>query len=207
MCLQRCRTALDATGDAIVLVNRTTIRFVEVNSTASTMLGYSREELLRLGPMDLVSSSRDELETLFDAIIAAQGGTESVETVVRKDGSTLPAEVHRHAQCTGDEWIVVEVLREITERTDAVRRLPYLAHFDPLSGLLNRTLFRETLTKTLVHATASGQTVAVIFLVIDDFKDVNDTLGHAVGDELLIQVSSRLNQCVRVRDDVGATRR
>jgi len=199
--LQRFRAAMDTTNDSIVLVSRTTMQFVEVNATAAQMLGYSREELLELGPR--VSMSRDQLKAEYDQIIASQGRTASIETAHRKDGSTFPIEVHRQAQRSGADWIIVVVTRDITERIEAESRLQRQAHFDALTGLLNRTRFRETLTKTLAHASTIGQTVAVLFLDLDYFKNVNDTYGHGVGDELLIQVSDRLVQCVRVRDCIG----
>jgi len=201
--LQRFRTAMDATDDAITLVNRTTLRFVEVNATASQMFGFSREELLERGPLDVATASRERLVELYDEIIAGQGRTETIERMHRKDGSAFPAEVHRHAQRVGSGWIIVAVVRDITRRAQAESRLQHMAHFDALTGLLNRTLFHETLTKTLVQASALGQTVAVLFMDLDNFKNVNDTYGHAAGDELLIQVSDRLIQCVRVRDTVG----
>ena len=74
-------------------------------------------------------------------------------------------------------------------------RLQHLAHFDPLTGLLNRPQFHETLTKTLVHATATGQAVAVLLVDLDNLKNVNATCGTAIGDELLIQVSDRFWTC------------
>lgn len=201
--LQRVRTAMDATDDSIVLVNRTTMRFVAVNATASKMLGYSREELLELGPMDLVSTSRDQLEALYDTIIEGRGRTASIETAYRRGGSAFPVEVHRQAQRAGADWIIITVTRDITERIEAEGRLQRLAHFDDLTGLLNRTLFCETLTKTLVYASGAGESVAVLHLDLDHFKNVNDTYGHGVGDELLIQVSDRLIECVSDRDTVG----
>jgi diguanylate cyclase (GGDEF)-like protein/PAS domain S-box-containing protein len=203
MDLKRFRTAMDATDDSIVLVNRTTMRFVAVNATASQMLGYSREELFELGPMDLLSTSRDQLEGLYDAIIAGRARTASTETAHRKDGSTFPVEVHRQAQRAGTDWIIVAVARDVTERIEAETRLKHLAHFDTLTGLLNRTLFCETLTKTLVYASATGETVAVLHLDLDNFKNVNDTYDRGIGDELLIQVSERLIECVCDLDTVG----
>ena len=201
--LQRFRSAMDVTDEAILLVSRTSMRFVEVNAAASQMLGYSRDEFLKLGPMDLATTPRKHLQSLYDAIIAGRGRTESIESAYRKDGSDFPAEVHRHAQREGEDWIIVEVTRDITERMEAERRLQHMAHFDALTGLLNRTLFHETLTKTLVDALATGRTVAVLLMDLDSFKNVNDTYGHAVGDELLIQVSDRIIKCVRARDTVG----
>jgi len=105
--LQRFRSAMDVTDEAIFLVNRTAMRFVEVNEAASQMLGYSREELLELGPMDLVTTPREQLEALYDAIIAGKGRSGSIESAYRKDGSVFPAEVHRHAQREGEDWIIV----------------------------------------------------------------------------------------------------
>jgi diguanylate cyclase (GGDEF)-like protein/PAS domain S-box-containing protein len=201
--LQRFRTAMDVTDDAITLVNRTTMRFVEVNAAASQMMGYSREELLELGPTDLGLTPPVRLEAIYDSVITGRGRTDSIESAHRLDGYDIPIEVHRHAQRAGDDWIIVEVARDITERVEAERRLQHMAHFDALTGLLNRTLFHETLTKTLVQASALGQSVAVLFIDLDHFKNVNDTYGHAAGDELLIQVSDRLIGCVRVRDTVG----
>ncbi len=119
--LQRFRTALDATGDAILLVNRATMRFIEVNATATQMLGYSREELLDLGPADLEPGSDDQLEALYGTIIAGRRPTESTETARRKNGSTLPVEVHRHAPRTGaDPTTIVVVLRDITAREEVL---------------------------------------------------------------------------------------
>ena len=79
----------------------------------------------------------------------------------------------------------------------------HLAHYDPVTGLPNRKLFYETLEKTLNQASDNGQMVAVLFIDLDHFKNVNDTLGHAIGDELLLQFSNRLVRCVHTRDTVG----
>ncbi|MGV8977143.1 MAG: EAL domain-containing protein [Cellulomonas sp.] len=201
--LQRFRSAMDSTGDAILLVSRATMQLIEVNTTASRMLGYSREELLERGPMDLEIGSRAQLEAMYDAIIASQRPTTSIETVRQKDGSVLPVEVHRHAQQSGADWIIVGVLRDITERAEAEDRLQHLANYDTLTGLPNRALFYETFAKTLAHGMALGQTIAVLFFDLDNFKVVNDTYGHAIGDELLIQVGRRLIRCTGVRDTVG----
>ena len=202
--LQRFRTAMDATADAIFLVNRTTMRFVEVNATACNMLGYTREELFQMGPAQIGAVTLEQLESVYDAIIAGHGTNELTETQVRrKDGSQLQVEVHRQAQRSGADWIIVGVVRDITERKEAEKRLHHLAHYDALTGLPNRTLFYETLKKTLAQASNSGWLVAVLFIDLDHFKNVNDTLGHAIGDELLAQFSNRLVQCVRIRDTVG----
>ena len=133
--LQRFRTAMDSTGDAIFLVDRDTMRVVEVNTTASELLGYSREEFLVVGAADLGVGTAAQRETMYDSIIAGHETTHRAETIVRKDGSELPVEVHRHAQPSGAGWIIVEVMRDITERVEADQRLHHLAHYDVLTGL------------------------------------------------------------------------
>ena len=201
--LQRFRSAMDATADAIFLLSRRSMRFVEVNATACTMLGHERDALLGMGPADIGLVPLDRMDAEYDAIIAG-GGDELIETLVqRKDGSLLQVEMHQQAQRFDSDWIIVCVLRDITERKEAQQRLHHMAHYDALTGLPNRTLFFETLKKTVNQAADSGWQVAVLFIDLDQFKTVNDTLGHAIGDELLHQLGDRLVQCVRIRDTVG----
>ena len=202
--LQRFRTAMDAAGDAIFLVDNTTLEFVDVNATASNMFGYTRQEFLGLGSISLGATTQIELERLRDAIIAGPISERLAEAKIRrKDGWHLPVEIHRQPHTTGEDSITVGVVRDITEREEAHLRLYQMAHHDALTGLPNRTLFYETLAKTLTQAKNSNWGVAVLYVDVDHFKNVNDTHGHAMGDLLLSQVSDRLLQCVRLRDTVG----
>jgi diguanylate cyclase (GGDEF)-like protein/PAS domain S-box-containing protein len=202
--LQRFRTAMDATGDGIFLVDGEAKTFIEVNATASQMLGYSRHEFLGLGSVPLEATTQIELERLRDAILG--GSTSELSTqarIRRKDGWHLPVEIHRHTQISGDDAITVGVIRDVTEREEAHLRLYQMAHHDPLTGLPNRTLFYDTLGKTLVQAKKKNWGVVVLYIDLDHFKTVNDTYGHAMGDLLLTQVGNRLLESVRVRDTVG----
>jgi diguanylate cyclase (GGDEF)-like protein/PAS domain S-box-containing protein len=202
--LHRFRAAMDATADAITLVSRATMRFVEVNATACRMLGYTREEMLKIGPAQLFAGTTHQLEQEYDAIIAGDTANELKETPLRRqDGSHLLVEVHRHAQRSGADWVVVAVLRDITERKEAERRLIQMAHYDALTGLPNRTLFYRNLTRILERAADRGWSVALLCIDLDHFKNVNDTRGHALGDELLCQVSHRLVECTRTRDSMA----
>ncbi|MDQ1817384.1 EAL domain-containing protein [Massilia sp. CCM 9210] len=202
--LQRFRTAMDATADAIMLISRASMRFSEVNETACHLLGYSRADLLSMGPAELIKTSRAALECQYDALIVDGADRDQREMMMtRKDGLSVQVEVHSQALRSGNDWTIVVVVRDITERKQAEKRLTHLAHHDSLTGLPNRTLFYDTLQRTLALARGSGALVAVMFLDLDNFKNINDTLGHAIGDELLLQFSNRLMQCVRVRDTVG----
>jgi diguanylate cyclase (GGDEF)-like protein/PAS domain S-box-containing protein len=202
--LHRFRAAMDATADAITLVSRATMRFVEVNATACRMLGYTREEMLGMGPAELFAGEARRLEQEFDAIIAGDTADEMKETLLRRrDGSHLLVEVHRHAQRSDADWIIVAVLSDITERKEAEKRLIQMAHYDALTDLPNRTLFFKNLTRILNRAADRGWSGALLCIDLDHFKNINDTRGHALGDELLRQVSHRLIECIRVRDSIA----
>jgi diguanylate cyclase (GGDEF)-like protein/PAS domain S-box-containing protein len=202
--LHRFRAAMDATADAIMLLDRETMRFVEVNATACSMLGYSREEFFTLDPVALGAGSLLEMEAIFDALISGHDPKHLRETRMRrKNGSYVQVEVHRHAQRSGETWIIVAVIRDITERRATEKALHRLAHYDALTGLPNRTLFNETLVKAAAHAAKTRKQLALMCIDLDLFKNVNDTLGHASGDELLVQFSNRLVEGLRVRDTIG----
>lgn len=202
--LMRFRTAMDCTADAIFLLDYGAMRFVEVNQTACAMLGYTRQELLEHNAFDLIAEGAQALHESYAGLIADSGSSRLAEIrLIRKDKSGVIVEIHGQALRSGQDWIIVTVARDISERKESENRLQYQAHHDGLTGLPNRTLFNETLARSLKQAVQYGWTLAVLFVDLDNFKNVNDTLGHAVGDELLIQFSNRLLQCVRVRDTVG----
>jgi diguanylate cyclase (GGDEF)-like protein/PAS domain S-box-containing protein len=202
--LHRFRMAMDSAGDAIFLIDRTTMTIIEANSTASNLLGYPRDELLGAYPHELSGAPVEQLENAYDALIAGDMSGSVVKTLQsRKDGTFFPAELHRYAHRSGDDWIIVSMVRDITEREAAEERLQHLAHYDALTGLPNRTLFYDTLKKSLLRGSHEKWQLAVMFLDVDHFKNVNDTLGHAVGDKLLADLANRLVGCVRLRDTVG----
>lgn len=103
----------------------------------------------------------------------------------------------------GEKLGAVVVMHDITDRREAELRLQQLAHFDPLTGLPNRRLFQDSLRSATAQVDAQGGLMVVLFLDLDKFKDINDTLGHAVGDELLRHVGSRLRGYLRVHDTVA----
>jgi PAS domain S-box-containing protein len=118
--LQRFRMAMDATEDAIYVVDRARMRFIDVNAGASAMLGLTREQIFELGPEGVLSLPRDDLARIYDAVIAGGGATASVDMLrTRSDGTQAWIEVRRHAKQSHAGWTIVTVARDITERKRA----------------------------------------------------------------------------------------
>ncbi|KQN78756.1 sensory box protein/response regulator [Duganella sp. Leaf61] len=202
--LRRFRLAMDATADAIFLVDRAGMCFVDVNATACRMLGFEREDFLQVGPNKQVEGDLVKLEVLYEKLLSGDQSGAMTELLLQcRDGSPLAVEVQRRTLRSGSSWILVAVARDITERKEAEQRLLKLAHFDTLTGLPNRSQFNDSLTHSMRQAAEHHWSLAVLFLDVDRFKNVNDTLGHTIGDELLRQFSSRLVDCLRVRDTIG----
>jgi diguanylate cyclase (GGDEF)-like protein/PAS domain S-box-containing protein len=114
------RLALDNSADMILLIDRKTMRYVDVNQTVCNVLGYSREELLKMGPQDLVPESRAELAQAHDELIANPSSPSGMRSQFRcKDGSTIPFESIRHVLRSGDSHIIAAICRDIRERLAA----------------------------------------------------------------------------------------
>ncbi|HEY0282989.1 MAG TPA: diguanylate cyclase, partial [Rhizomicrobium sp.] len=125
--------------------------------------------------------------------------------LVRPDRSVrwVHARTFPIANPSGKSPWLVEILEDVTQRREVQRQLVHLARHDALTGLPNRMFLYESLQEALVHASEDHLVVSVLLLDIDYFKNVNDTLGHAVGDAVLREFAARLAQCVRPGDIVG----
>jgi diguanylate cyclase (GGDEF)-like protein/PAS domain S-box-containing protein len=207
--LRRFRLAMDNSADIIVLIDRATMRFVDVNETACRLLGYTREEMLEMGPQDVLPVSRAELERSYDELIARPPGETSVNSSGMishyscKDGALLQFESTRHVLRSGDTHIIAAISRDIRARLAIEEKISYLAQFDALTGLPNRTLFHDRLVQGMALASRTGKPMAVLFIDLDRFKLVNDTLGHGAGDKLLKEAAARLRGSIRNSDTVG----
>ncbi|MFA7350344.1 MAG: EAL domain-containing protein [Methylotenera sp.] len=107
----------------------------------------------------------------------------------------------RFIRASGEQ--VLCIVRDISEHKRTEQRLHFLAHYDALTGLPNRLLFNDSLRLAQAHANRTSDTMAVMFIDLDRFKNINDTLGHAIGDKLLQQVGGRVALCVRETDTVA----
>jgi diguanylate cyclase (GGDEF)-like protein/PAS domain S-box-containing protein len=125
------------------------------------------------------------------------------QKIIRYDGIPVDVEMSGTWLNYKGEGAVLSVIRDITERKKAEETINQLAYYDILTGLPNRVLFRERFTLELAHAQRNNQMLAVLFLDLDRFKSVNDTLGHSMGDDLLREIASRLKGVLRKVDTIS----
>lgn len=150
----------------------------------------------------------DDRAALGTAVRQALGAQEAFpleHRIIRPDGSTRMIQSNGRIVADSDGRIVrlLGTAQDVTEFKEIEQRLLQLAHFDPLTSLPNRTLFYQSLGLSLAQAADQGWVISVLLLDIDHFKNANDTMGHASGDELLRQLGQRLVRTLRVRDTVG----
>ncbi|KQW34287.1 hypothetical protein ASC76_23900 [Rhizobacter sp. Root404] len=182
-----------------IVVMRPDGRLLSCNDAAARLLGGASGELLGRNLTDWVVT--EPSQTVNGVTVFPLG---ILETVVHRGGAgKVPVEVSASLIEGGGHPCLLVILRDITERKAAQDRLSFLANYDSLTGLPNRALFRDRLSLAMRRAERSGVPVALMFLDLDRFKVVNDSLGHAAGDLLLQHVSTKLANCVRKVDSVA----
>jgi diguanylate cyclase (GGDEF)-like protein/PAS domain S-box-containing protein len=141
--LQRFAAAMDATADAIYLVDRSSMRFVHVNEAACRTQGQTRAGLLALPPAQIIAVSQEELEQTYDALIAGGVAAKPVEVLRRRgDGSMVWVELRRHAQRSGESWTIVTLVRDVTERKQAETRIVHLNRVHAMLSGINTLIVR-----------------------------------------------------------------
>ncbi|HEU5339145.1 MAG TPA: EAL domain-containing protein, partial [Sulfuricaulis sp.] len=201
------RTLFEAAKDAIFLMKEGVI--VDCNHHAQEMYGCLRHELIGRSLVDFSPpyqpDGRPSQEKTLQKINAALGGEpQFFEWVhIHLDGTSFHAEVSLNAIELNNERYLHAIVRDISERMQAQERLQYLAHHDSLTGLPNRAMFLERLDHALTRARWTSRPLAVLFLDLDRFKNINDTLGHDIGDSALRVAAQRLLDSVREGDTVA----
>ncbi|HYM15975.1 MAG TPA: diguanylate cyclase [Dehalococcoidia bacterium] len=200
------RTLVETSPDAVIF-SEPGGRILMANGRAAEIIGVgSPDELRGISAMDLVEAGdRERLAASFaqtDGLLVAR----DIEyTLVRRDGTRFPAEVSasRVLGPDGEFRAVIAVARDITKRRRAEETIRHLAFHDALTGVANRPVLMDRLTQNLAQARRDGSVVALLFLDLDGFKQVNDLQGHAAGDRLLQRVASELGKMLREGDTLA----
>lgn len=203
--LRLLASAFELTHEAILIADADNL-IVEVNPAFTRMTGYAAKEVIGRNPRLLASgrTPREIYMAMWQAL-AQDGFWQGKIWDRRADGTIYP------------KWITVSVAHDaagrvknyissftdITERQTAAEEIFYLAHHDALTGLANRVTLEAQMQNSFASARRTGGQVAIILIDLDNFKQVNDTLGHHMGDQLLIEVARRLKECVRASDIVA----
>ncbi len=203
--LRQATVVFSNTNEGIIVTNPEQ-RITAVNRAFSRITGFEPEEVLGHTPRLLQSGRHDELfyQNMMH-LLESTGQWQGEIWNRRKDGEMYPAweniSVVRDEH--GDISHYVAIFSDISTIKDAEAKMVHLAHHDALTGLPNRLLFAANLDQAMARAKRHTRKVGMFLLDLDRFKHINDTLGHAAGDQLLQVVAKRLQQCVRSEDTVA----
>ena len=194
---QKFAAAFRASPDGIVLTSLTTGRFIEVSDSVTRMTGYTRAELL--GPdMSTTSMWIDDADRAqYLAALRRDGRVVDMEARFRiKSGEERIGQMSGEVVYSDGEQLIMGIVRDITSHKQREQLIWEQGNFDSLTGLPNRHMFRIRLQQLLDQTRGAALPFALLLIDLDQFKEVNDTLGHEVGDQLLLAVAGRLRRAV-----------
>ena len=199
--LRKQSAAMTASMDGIGIVNDR-LEFTVVNDALAKLYGYPDPQSIIGLPLNALYEppTYERFTSTILPIVKQRGRWRGEAPGLRYDSLTFPQEISISAIEGGG---LVCVVRDITERTYAEEQIKHLAYHDALTGLPNRLLFKDRLTVAISHAQRAHTRIAVLFLDLDRFKVINDSLGHNIGDQLLQAVAGRVQSCVRESDTVA----
>nr|WP_275112943.1 EAL domain-containing protein [Rhodopila globiformis] len=200
----RLKTVLQANVDGISVVETATKTVTFTNQAFCDMLGYGADEVIGIFVPNLhPAETLPLLESNFTRLVRGETVVSANVPARRKDGSILFADISAAPMTVREKTYIVACFHDVTARKVAEEQVARMACYDMLTDLANRRGFVDVLEHTIVRARRSGSSFAVLYLDLDHFKDVNDSLGHPVGDILLKAVAERLRASVRAVDTVA----
>lgn len=203
--LRQAAVVFESSSDGIIILDaRRNIKMV--NSSFTRITGYTSAEVLGKNPRLLNSGKQSpEFYERLWAHVDKRGPWQGEIWNRRKNAELYPEWCSITPVRSGSGAIVeyVMIFSDITDRKQIENRLVYQAKFDALTDLPNRSLFMDRLSQGLVRARREGTALALLFIDLDRFKNINDTLGHSAGDKLLIAVAKELRGCIRESDTIA----
>ena len=204
--LSQFKNTLDQTLDCVFMFHPDTLRFTYVNEGAKRQVGYSGDELMQMTPVDIKPGlTLEQFQQLLQPLIEGVQPALTFQSVHRhKDGHEIPVEIFLQlVRLEGHDPSFVAMVSDISERKAAHDQIEFLAYHDALTGLPNRLLAKDHLQQAILAAERSSTKVALLFIDLDNFKTINDSLGHVIGDGLLKGAAIRLRECLRDTDTLS----
>jgi len=195
----RLKAVIHNVSEGIVTINTGGI-IENANPAIEQIFGYKQDELIGKNISILMPEHDPYLQSYMHTGAQNMLGQYREVTGLRQSGEQFPLELNVTEMILGETQHFVGILRDITERKKAEDKLTQLALYDQLTKLPNRTLFYERLGFSLSQSKRSKTMLALLFVDLDGFKAVNDTLGHDMGDHLLTEVAKRLGESIRESD-------
>lgn len=193
-------------GEGIVVTDDQGI-ILSVNQAFSEITGYSDSDAIGIGIGALLKSGRHSKQFYIEMwkALSEKGHWQGEIWNKKKNGNTYPEwlTINRILNDSDEVDYFIAVFSDISNLKESQRKVEFLATHDALTGLPNRNLFQDRLVSALARAKRDQTSIAVLFIDLDDFKAINDTLGHESGDQLLIEVSKRLQRVIRDIDTVS----
>jgi diguanylate cyclase (GGDEF)-like protein/PAS domain S-box-containing protein len=181
-------------------------RVVQWNPAAEKIFGFSAEQALGQHASFIVpEAERSNVDSVMNELLSGTGGGNSVNENVRRNGESIQCDWYNAPlrDATGEVVGAISLVDNITSRKLAEDEIRNLAFYDHLTGLPNRRLLIDRVRQAMASSGRSAKYCALLFLDLDNFKTLNDTLGHDIGDLLLQQVANRVSSCVRNGDTVA----
>jgi diguanylate cyclase (GGDEF)-like protein/PAS domain S-box-containing protein len=197
------REIIDHIPSQITVKDAQDRRYLLVNRVAETQFGFSRDLIVGKTAFDLFPKGAAEIVTIHDDKLLQSGDGLFLDEHLWKSQALgrryITSKRIGIRDQAGEPRYIINVVEDVTERRLADEKIAHLAHYDPLTDLPNRVLFREQIQRELEKA-KNGEPFALLYIDIDEFKGINDSLGHHVGDELLKTVAARIKNCLKPSD-------